>query len=168
MNENRDNDMADLESELRSLRPVRVPPEVMHRISMELGNSGSAGQPGLAWGWLAAVTSAAAALVIGLTVYLAGRSEPPKKPLLAAAGIRVEDRQKVPELKADEFQPIAVKTEMIGQRQEGAAYVSDLGPVRKVRYSFVDDVRWHNERRNMTLSARMPREEVVLVSLDTY
>ena len=54
---------------------------------------------------------------------------------------------------------------LLAKRDEGISVMPDMGPVRKVRYQYLDRVEVRDARRGATFCASVPREEVVLVSL---
>jgi hypothetical protein len=172
MNKNADSDLTIFERELQEMKPAPVPDRLRRKISAELKQAerlaGASAPKTSDWGWFTMVSSVAAAAAASVAIYFMCHSEPAKLDTATAVVRQAQPAKDANTKAADEFRPVLVKTEMVGQRQEEPVYVANVGPVRKIRYSFVDDVRWRNDRRSMTLSARMPREEVVLVSLDTY
>lgn len=160
-----------LEQELRRLRPARVSETLRTRIAAGIQDSvrviepASAGDRSWVTRWVAAAAALAAVFLAAVSVHISngpgenGKSGPSVAAPVAAA---------VEKTPSDEFKPVVVRSEIVGQHDDGPVVVKDFGPARRVRYSIVDDVRWRNDRRNLTLSASVPREEVVLVALDTY
>ncbi|MBA4387052.1 MAG: hypothetical protein C0404_03665 [Verrucomicrobia bacterium] len=171
MNMNHDQEDSDFERELRELKPTGITPGIRRSVALGLqdgADSADARESRGEWRWVACVSALAAGLLVVATIHFmtgfnskvpsAGHEGQP-----ATAGIERPSSES-----RDTFRPVAVRSEMVAQRDEGPVLVSNMGPVRKLRYRFVDDVKWHNEHRNLTLAARVPREEVVLVSLETY
>jgi hypothetical protein len=64
--------------------------------------------------------------------------------------------------------PVYEGTVLVGQRDEGIVAMGTSGVARKVRCRYVDNVQWQNRARGIVLTAGVPREEVMLVPVESY
>ena len=64
--------------------------------------------------------------------------------------------------------PVKVRHVLMNAQEEGIFYIDDHIPARKMRYRFVDSYTWKNPADGSSLQVTVPREEVLLVRLDTY
>jgi hypothetical protein len=124
----------------------------------------NSGQPRalVAWtAWRAAGMAAAAAglVVAGVAIGLRWRQGPPRQ----------EERAAAPVARAEQPARRAVRASvLLGGRDEGIAWTPAGQPLRQIRYRFVDQARWERVGDGPSLTVTVPREEVVLVGLDTY
>ena len=138
-----DDELKDLELELRRLRP-RIPSvELGRRIERALATTNTVSPRQRGWpAWI--VLPAAASVVLAFAV--AGRLRPPGTGL--ASG---------------DFKPVAAENLLLGERDEGYVTLADGTTARRVRQSYVDTITWKDPRTNASLIWSLPREEVRVV-----
>ena len=62
--------------------------------------------------------------------------------------------------------PLARSTTWTPVTEDGTAMVDDQ-PVRQLRRQIVDEVEWYDTRDNATVRRRMPREQLILIGVQT-
>jgi hypothetical protein len=62
--------------------------------------------------------------------------------------------------------PLARSTTWTPVTEDGTAMVDDQ-PVRQLRRQIVDEVEWYDTRDNATIRRRMPREQLILIGVQT-
>jgi hypothetical protein len=62
--------------------------------------------------------------------------------------------------------PIARSTTWTPVTDDGTAMVDDR-PVRQLRRQIVDELEWYDTRDNATVWRRMPREQFILIGVQT-
>jgi len=62
--------------------------------------------------------------------------------------------------------PIGRSTTWTPVTEDGTAMVDDR-PVRQLRRQIVDEVEWYDTRDNATVRRRMPREQLILIGVQT-
>lgn len=156
-----DDELRELESELKGLQPARLRDGWQARMQRALG-AGS--EPVVVspvalrpspWWWLAALPAAAAMLLLlRLAPGEAGR-EP-----VAAGSSPV-----APPAEAT-LKPVAAENVLYAAEDEGIVTLDDGRPARRERLHFVDTVTWRNPRTNASLIWSVPREEVRIVPVN--
>ncbi len=134
-------EFAELEAELKTLRPVVPSRELAARLATGL-TPNRRSQPW--WAWTA--LPAAAALTLG--IFLAR----PSAPVVVANPAVVTT-----------FRPVAAENVLYSARDEGYVTLEDGTPARRVRSNYVDTITWKNPRSNASLRWTVPREEVRVV-----
>lgn len=155
-----DEELQALESELKGLRPARVPARLAARMQRELG-PGQMPAPVATgrspWWWLAALPAAAAVLLVF-------RLAPGE-----AAGDRTVVANAPAALPAGEtLKPVAAQNVLYAAEDEGIVTLDDGRPARRERLHFVDTVTWRNPRTNASLTWSVPREEVRIVPVNFH
>lgn len=165
--------MNDLEQELRQLAPRGLSRRIRENIRREVGLLNPAtpalqhthGAPGpfRARPVLRAAAVLAAAAGLAVLIYLT-RVNPRVGPVTLA---RVPAPTPVTGESAtnESGGSVSVATVLVDEQDEGTVVDSRYGPVRCVRYRFVDNVRWDHPRRGGAVIRQQPREEIVLVSV---
>jgi len=158
-----------LEAQLRELKPLPPSPLLSGRIEASLRGMQRRRQVNrirtwVAWGGLAA----AATLLISFGVLLfngrlsyqpAGLSDP----------IATEMVQDTPVLTdADAFQPVIAENNLKGRIDEGIVFLRNGLTARRYRYEFIDRVVWENPANGAQIEMEIPRDEVVLVPVQTF
>jgi len=177
-----------LEKELRSLTPRRLSERTRCEIARKLDRprgvallfSASGG-----WQW-AAAAAVAAALLVGIGWFVRGRhhsgspegpaptlamAERPAAPELAAVTAPEETPEERPRRIVVERiirEPVSIESVLVSERDEGPVVLPGLGPARRVRCRYVDRVAWRRPDRQASYTMTAPREEVVLMTVDTY
>jgi hypothetical protein len=152
-----DNDLKQIESELRLLKPRGLSPSAVRRMQAEMKSPQSSASRmvpfprSLSWRLLGPAIAVAAMLLISVGVFL--KTSPPG------------DEERAAATPATGVSSVAYGTAVLDQRDEGVVSMADRTPVRKVRYTLEDRMQWHDRQSGGTFSARVPRQEVVLVSL---
>ncbi len=166
-------DLEKLEKELKTLKPRPLSDFTKHGIAGQLGReSGGAGEEirhePLVRGWGLVFLRAAAGLLIvlgGIFTFLylsrTRQEQPVPVPTLAQVPLPAD-------VARPNYQPVSCESTLVHQQDEGTHVLVNNGPVRRVRYHFVDNMQWHDPERGVTLTKTAPREEVVLVSLPVY
>lgn len=186
-----------LEKELRDLRPQTPSPELTRRIGNSLaagpreervtafpGTEASADATPSPWRrrWVAPLALAATLAVVGALYLFGPRTEPPTgqgpglavTPTAPAATEAAPDNpvqtraERLRELRpGPDYEPVKAENTLAAAEDEGVVMVGDNRAARQVRYHFVDTVVWENPMDGSTIEVSVPREEVVLIPLDT-
>ncbi len=158
-----DDELQQLETELKKLRPV-PPPAVLHaRLHQALGptvaRAAAVAGPGprsrFPWWWAALPAAAALALVVSLKL----RNQPAAAPLSAPAPLAATGGM---------FKPVEARNVLFSARDEGLVTLDDGTPARRERLQFVDTITWRNPRTNASLTWSVPREEVRVVPVSFH
>lgn len=145
-----DDELQQLEAELKRLRPVAPSRELWQRIGQELTPPAQARQGGVgAWVWLTALPVAAALIVF---LALTTRRSAPTSTESPAAGVS-------PAL----LKPVAAQNLLYAARDEGLVVLDDGTTARRERLNYVDTITWKNSRTHASLTWSVPREEVRVV-----
>lgn len=148
-----DDDLPELEAELKRLRPAAPSPELVQRIGRELpARPAGRARTTLRWVWLATVP-AAAALAVLLSRSTPPRPDRPDKPLPAATA------------SSGALKPVSAENVLYSARDEGLVVLEDGTPARRERLQFVDTITWRDPRTNASLTWTVPREEVRVVPI---
>ena len=173
------NDFAELENELRKLRPALPSPFLLERIEEAMdcraGASPAGRQPErLPYNWfsLGIGLAAAAVLVLFAAISLERRQErrekiaqispaPEKRPILPAQrdGIGVRGSTS-----SNRFIPAGATQVVYNTRDEGLQFVrGSEQPLRRLRYQTHQTWQWRNPTTGASLRVSYPSEEVVLI-----
>jgi hypothetical protein len=68
----------------------------------------------------------------------------------------------------DEFKPVLAENNLQNRIDEGIVFLRNGLTARRYRYEFVDRVVWQNPVDGATVEMNVPREEVVLVPVQTF
>mgnify|MGYP000875158825 CR=1 FL=1 len=135
-------ELTQLEAELRRLRPAPVSPALQRRIAADLSGAGAVPAPRL-WSWLAVPAAA------GLAAVLAQVAESRLAPAAATAD--------------GAFRPVAAEKLLVSARDEGVVTLDDGTTARRRRLHFLDTIVWRDPRTNASVTWTLPREEVRIV-----
>lgn len=158
-----------LESELKELVPAQPSESIWQKIGDQMAemtfpaSSGNAHpRPILAhWGWL--IPLSAAAIFVFIMARKPKVEEGVSEPVPAA--------QRIPGNFVSEstrYRPIRTDHYLYDAKDEGLYFLNDKTPARKMRYKFLDIYTLENAEAGSSIEFRIPREEVILVRLDTY
>lgn len=141
-----DNELHELESELKRLRPV-APSAVL---TAGIGRALMATRRNY-WAWTALPLAASLA---GLALLRDRPAPPVTRPAPAPAGVVAI------------FKPVSAENLLYAQRDEGLVTLADGTTARRYRSSYVDTITWKNPRTQASLRWSVPRteERVVPVS----
>lgn len=161
-----DDDLQQLEAELKRLRPAAPTRDFLARVERELSLPIAAPVVRRAaprwWLWAGALP-AAAAFAVMLTLGLRHRQAPaaaspspsPAAPIAVAAAPAA--------IGAAPFKPVAAENVLYAAQDEGLVTLSDGTPARRERLNYVDTIVWKNPRTNASVRWTVPREEVRVV-----
>lgn len=82
--------------------------------------------------------------------------------------VSVESSGKELESEPDEFKPILAENNLQNRIDEGIVFLRNGLTARQYRYEFVDRVVWQNPVDGATVEMEIPRDEVVLVPVQTF
>ena len=149
-----DDELHQLEAELKRLRPIAPSAELFRRIAGDLAPA----QPrerraGVPWFWAVTVPATAAALI----VFSLGRRDAAMTPRRAeVSGVAAERA-------GEALKPVAVENVLYSAHDEGWVTLEDGTPARRERLNYVDTIIWKNPRTKASLTWNVPREEVRIV-----
>lgn len=152
-----DDELQQLEAELKRLQPVAPAPTLVDRVERELASTPARRRlTEVHWLWAALPAAAAVALVFVQFVHErpnASAVEPPRMapPVAEVAGA------------PDPLKPVAAENVLVAAADEGLVILADGTPARRERLQFVDTITWRSPRTNASLTWRVPREEVRVV-----
>jgi hypothetical protein len=117
----------------------------------------------MAWGGLA--VAASVILTFGILLFN-GRFS------LAAPTPELPSRQAVAADpgpgQADDFRPVLAENNLKSRIDEGIVFLRNGLTARRYRYEFIDRVVWENPADGAVVEMQIPREEVVLVPVQTF
>jgi hypothetical protein len=165
-----DENLQELENELKRLRPRAASADLLRRLELDLGSEPGARRYTTAtslrsWKWAAwSMAGAVAVVAIVLTLNRPDHSvpaAPPESSRFVAAPTTVQPA-------ANRYEPVAASSVLYEMKDDGVATLPDNSPGRQVRYRYVDTYTWKNPATNAALKWSVPRDEVRLVraSLD--
>ena len=157
-----DDELQQLEAELKALRPAAPSGLLTARIERELAApddtaTGRAPRGAVRWLWAAALPAAAAvALMVGQYSRRTARTTGLESGTPASA---VAGDTEAP------FKPISAENVLYSASDEGLITLADGTTARRERLQYVDTITWKNPRTNASLRWSVPREEVRVVPL---
>jgi hypothetical protein len=172
-----DESLHELESELKSLRPQRPAPGLLHRLERDLAAPGDGSatparprytsatnlNSGKWLGWRAVGIAVALALVATLGwMNWRGKAMPASDipaEQLAGNGLLVPPPRTFP-TGSDRYQPVAATNVLYDLKDEGPVKVDGDAPAHRLRYRYLDTYTWKNPRNNASLKWSVPRDEI--------
>lgn len=156
-----DDDLPQLEAELKRLRPAAPSLRVGTRIARELAPQRRR-RFGLHWLWVAAMPTAAALAILALA--------PGRRPAAPAvepgiAGLHSLPREGVSSTESA-LKPVAAENILYAAQDEGLVTLDDGTTARRERLNYVDTITWKNSHTNASLTWSVPREEVRVVPVN--
>lgn len=149
-----DDDLAQLEAELKRLRPAPLAPELTARIAAVLGTVARPRRERTSrfWNWIALPAAAAGS---ALLVHLAeSRLVAPGSVIGKASAVGAAPAAEPP------YKPVAAEKLLVSASDEGLVTLDDGTPARRRRLRFVDTITWRDPRTNASITWSVPREEV--------
>jgi len=153
-------ELADLETELKRLRPRAPSESLLGRIGREL--DGATPKPtdtaarsyrtATTWthwkwlGWPAAVAAAVFALVA-----------------VGVLGLRPDRAPAAPTTVAADYVPVRADNVLYEVRDEGYVTLDDHTPAQQVRLRYLDTYTWKNPKNNASVKWTFPRDEIRIV-----
>ena len=145
-----DEELQQLEAELKQLRPAPLPPQLLTAVADELyappGKRGTVFRSG----WKLALPLGVAAAIVFLSV---SRNDIEVSPASDTAAETVQPT----------LRPVAVEKLLVAAQDEGLVTLADGTPARRARLQYVDTITWRNPATNASLRWTVPREEVRVV-----
>ena len=160
-----DDELSQLEAELKRLRPAAPSSELLARLDRELAPDADAPvervrvvhRPSRAW-WLAAAALPIAA-AIALFFIVSARRPQPTPSVVSVVPTTSDLAVAEPAV----FKPVAAENVLYSARDEGLITLDDGTTARRERLRYVDTITWKNPRTNASVRWTVPREEVRVV-----
>jgi hypothetical protein len=158
-----DDDLRELEAELKRLEPAAPSRRLWERVGAELaGRPAREPRAGISWLWAILLPAGAAAGVFLLPQFFgpapAGHSSADAPP----AGLTAATAQ---EAGGTPLKPVAAEKLLVSADDEGIVTLADGTQARRARLHFLDTITWRNDRTNTSLTWSIPREEVRVVPI---
>ncbi|HWA24426.1 MAG TPA: hypothetical protein VG734_02040 [Lacunisphaera sp.] len=173
-----DENLQELENELKRLTPRGPSAGLMRALERDLGPAPVAAAPARygsakswnSWKWASwSLAGIAAALALVVMVQSHRRAAKPPAPVTsyAAASTPIEQEATTP-IAVNRYEPVQATSVLYDLKEDGPTTLPDQTEGRQVRYRYVDTYTWKNPATNASLRWRVPRDEVRLVraSLD--
>ncbi len=170
------NEFEDIERELRQLRPAPPSEGLQARMAEELVEKATHTVDKRAGGilfqnfrfrWAASFALVAVFAIIAF-LSIPDTAQVSDTPPTAMDMAEVEIPAAQEPASPSKYIPAKVSHVLMNALEEGIFYIDDHIPVRKMRYSFVDTFTWKNPADGSSLQVTVPREEVLMVHLNTY
>lgn len=145
-----DEELRELERELRQLRPVSPSPRLLAAVERDLAIPAVKRAFPLETMWEKALPIGAAAAVIFLSA-------------LQSDTAPVRSMMRVDGAQAAVLRPVAVENVLVAAEDEGLVTLADGTPARRARLQFLDTITWRNPATDASLRWTVPREEVRVV-----
>lgn len=150
-----DDELQQLEAELKQLRPLAPSRGLTARIAAELSETGEPVERTRPqwWAWivLPALTASAAALAL---VFFMSPPAAVRPPSAAVAATRPPVPATTPA-----FKPVSAENVLLAAKDEGLVTLADGSAARRVRQSYIDTIVWKDPRSQASLRWSVPREE---------
>lgn len=158
-----DDELLQLEAELKRLRPRAPSPAIRAQIERQFAAEAPRRVvvrfPRYAW-----LALPAAAAVAGLLVFNAApRRDIPSEHRSQSSTSRVT-REPVASSVA-QFKPVAARDLLLESQDEGVVTLADGTPARRTRESHLDTITWKDPRTNASVTWSVPRDEVRVVPI---
>lgn len=157
------------EAELKSIRPGRPSQQVLQEIERGIRKSEERNRVirwknWSVWGGLA--VAASVLLAFGFSL-LNPQMDPvestpagdPEPLVVNGSGARVDE---------SDFKPVLAQNNLRDRVDEGIVFLKNGVTARKYRYEFVDKVVWRNPSDGAVIEMEVPRDEVVLIPVQTF
>jgi hypothetical protein len=164
-----DDDLNDLENELRRLRPRAVSPRLLASLTADLDAAApvtpfrpaEAGVMPIG-DWIRWALPIAAAFVFGVLAARFPQGVDNDRHPGANAGevVSVDD--------APAYKPVSAEKVVYGARDEGVVILDDGTTARRLSNHYVDTITWRNPRTNASMRWSVPREEIRVIPISAY
>jgi hypothetical protein len=161
---------SDLENQLRALSPAAPSPDLATRIERDLGSTPRVAQTAgvlarparapVAWRWLRDLGWAAAGAATMLAVVTHFSSPKKREASLALASAPVSI---APVAAEQAFEPAETSRELVSVKNSDELLDTADGPVREVRYTYLERLAWAHPLTGARLEIEVPREDVYLL-----
>ena len=144
-----DNELQDLEAELKRLRPLAPSRAAAENIARQLATPAAAPRR-LAWVWTALPL---AAMVAGFVLL----QERPAALVPTVVATPTQASAVVAAIPT--YKPVSAENLLYAQSDEGLVTLADGSTARRTRSSYVDTITWKNPRTQASLKWSVPRTE---------
>jgi hypothetical protein len=160
------------ENQLQQFKPTAAGPGISLRIKQGLESSSRADRrrriaSTVTWGSVA--LAASILITFGfllfngrLTLGTHGADTPVSEPMVA------ESTPEPPVESKDTFTPVLAENNLQNRVDEGIVFLRNGLTARRYRYEFIDRVVWKNPTSGAVVEMEIPRDEVILVPVQTY
>lgn len=154
-----------LESALRNVKPSPAPEHLEQRISASLKQASRVRwlkklRSSAVWGGFA--LAASLLLVFGILLFNGRFSIPSPGSGSVTRQISTSSGAE------DRFRPVLAENKLTNRIDEGIVFIGKGVSARRYRYEFIDRVIWKNPVDGATVEMKIPREEVILVPVQTF
>lgn len=157
------------EEQLRQVKPVPIGDHLEERIAARIREScpeNRAFRWVVLFGWGGLLAAASIMVVVGLSLFTPARNSPAGP---VAAAPRMESLDVPPHNEDGQaFKPVLAQNNLRGRIDEGIVFLEGGLTARKYRYQFIDRVVWRNPKSGARVELEVPRDEVVLIPVQTY
>ena len=153
-----DDELLQLEAELKGLRPAAPTRDFLARLEREITPSAQRASRHW-WLWAGVTLPLAAALALAFVMTM---RRPSTQTFVVASTPRVSPPPAMPFA----FKPIAAENLLVDARDEGLVTLDDGTAARRERLRYVDTFTWKNARTNASVRWSVPREEVRVVPVN--
>ena len=158
------------ERQLRQIKPKQPDKFLVERIGAAI-DTAEAGERKGKWGsyfaWGGLVAAASIMIVVGLSLFNRGTEIQS-----SSVSETVENLEPliVPEASAGDeyFKPVLAQNNLQERVDEGIVFLRNGLTARKYRYEFIDRVVWKNPVDGAVVEMEVPRDEVVLIPVQTF
>lgn len=161
------------EAQLRKLRPAAVNPRLKIRIETALKRERRVQgrekfRSVVAWAGLA--VAASILITFGFLLFNGRLPLGPDSVAISGTGLAEPESEPVAEGVSDtgEFKPVLAENNLQNRIDEGIVFLRNGLTARRYRYEFVDRVVWQNPVDGATVEMKIPRDEVILVPVQTF
>lgn len=165
------------EERLRKARPVKPGKGVYQEIDTALTSLQNQKRMSkvfsfAAWGGMG--IAATILIVFGVLLFNGRLQTPETAPDAVAMDIgeppadEVEESIPEPNLGEESFKPVLAENNLKNRIDEGIVFLRNGLTARRYRYEFVDRVVWKNPTNGAVMEMEIPRDEVVLIPVQTF
>ena len=157
------------EERLRTARPLSPHPRLKERIDAsisQIDRKRAYARWRVITGWAGLATAAAALITFGLLLFngrIAIEGGFPDSQSVDQPPLTVNQ-----EAGKDEFQPVLAENNLKERIDEGIVFLDNGLTARRYRYEFIDRVVWRNPSDGAIVEMEIPREEYVLIPVQTF
>lgn len=157
------------EEQLRQIKPRRLDPGVVQRIAAAI-NTAERKPVQHNWkaylGWGGLIAAASVMIVVGLSLFNGVMQVGQET---AAVAIEPQPMNIADNLSGkSSFEPVLAQNNLKDRVDEGIVFLGNGLTARKYRYEFIDRVVWRNPSNGAVVEMEVPRDEVVLIPVQTY
>jgi len=152
------------EERLEQLRPNSVSERLQRRLEASISERTSQSRR-QRWQqhlrWISGLAAALVVLAAGFRLLI-----PESEPSLSAEPVASADGKVADQ--SGGFEPVVAENLLQERIDEGIVFLNNGAAARKYRYEFIDRVVWKNPADGSTMEIEVPREEVVMVPVQTF